>query len=76
MQYDAPARVSDFATRRHLPFGVVIDNTGAIAHGFGNVQATPTSFLINKRGEIVQRFEGAPDLPQLHKRVAKLLAET
>lgn len=76
MQYDPPALVSDFATRRQLPFGVVIDNTGAIAHGFGDVQATPTSFLINRRGEIVHRFEGAPDLPRLRKRVAKLLAET
>ena len=76
MQYDPPARVFDFATRRQLPFGVVIDNTGAIAHGFGDVQATPTSFLINKRGVIVHQFQGAPDLPALHKRVALLLAET
>ena len=76
MQYDPPARVFDFATRRQLPFGVVIDNTGAIARGFGDVQATPTSFLINKRGVIVHQFQGAPDLPALHKRVARLLAET
>ena len=76
MRYDPPARVFDFATRWQLPFGVVIDNTGAIAQGFGDVQATPTGFLINKRGDIVHRFEGAPAMSALHKRVARLLAES
>ena len=76
MRYDPPARVFDFATRWQLPFGVVIDNTGAIAQGFGDVQATPTGFLINKRGDIVHRFEGAPDMSALQRRVARLLAES
>jgi peroxiredoxin len=52
MSYDPPAYVADFAETRKLPFGVVIDNTGDIAKGFGDVKLTPTSFLINKRGQI------------------------
>ncbi len=76
MQYDPPAYVSNFAQTRKLPFGVAIDNTGAIAKGFGDIQLTPTTFLINKRGEIVKRYVGAPDFQALHTLVEKLLAET
>lgn len=75
MQYDPPVRVSEFAMRRGLPFGVVIDNTGAIAKSFGNIPGTPTTFLIDKKGAIVKRFVGEPDFAELHTLVEKLLAE-
>ncbi len=76
MSYDPPAYVVNFAETRKLPFGVAIDNTGAIAKSFGQVQLTPTSVLINKRGEIVKRYVGAPDFVALHHLVDKLLAES
>ena len=76
MQYDPPTYVASFAESRKLPFGVAIDNTGEIARSFGQVQLTPTSFLINKRGEIVKRYVGAPDFAALHALVEQLLAET
>ena len=76
MSYDPPAQVIRFAEARKLPMAVVIDNTGAVARSFGNVQATPTSVLVNKRGQIVKRFVGEPDFAALHKLVEKLLAET
>lgn len=75
MQYDAPARVADFAESRRLPFGVVIDNTGAIARAFGDVQLTPTTFVIDKRGAIAERLVGEPDFAALHRLIEKLLAE-
>ncbi|MFL6699787.1 MAG: TlpA family protein disulfide reductase, partial [Vitreoscilla sp.] len=62
---DPPALVANFAQARALPFGVVIDNTGEIARKFGNVQFTPTSLLINKRGEIVKRWVGKTDFAAL-----------
>ena len=76
MSYDPPAYVINYAETRKLPFGVAIDNTGAIAKSFGQVQLTPTSVLINKRGEIVKRYVGEPDFVALHQLVEKLLAET
>ena len=76
MSYDPPAYVMNFAESRKLPFGVAIDNTGGIAKSFGNVQLTPTSVLVNKRGEIVKRYVGEPDFVALHKLVDQLLAET
>ena len=75
MSYDPPAFVSRFAETRQLPFGVAIDNTGAVAQAFGPVQMTPTTFLINKRGEIVKRYVGEPDFAALHGLIEKLLAE-
>jgi peroxiredoxin len=76
MRHDPPALVIRFAEQRRLPFGVVIDNTGAVAKSFDEVQVTPTSVLINKRGEIVQRIVGEPDFAALNALVEKLLAET
>jgi peroxiredoxin len=76
MSYDPPAYVINFAETRRLPFGVAIDNTGAIAQSFGQVRLTPTSVLINKHGEIVKRYVGEPDFVALHALVEKLLADT
>lgn len=75
MSYDPPAFVSRFAETRKLPFGVAIDNTGSVAQAFGPVQMTPTTFLINKRGEIVKRYVGEPDFAALHGLIEQLLAE-
>jgi len=75
MQYDAPALVADFSEKRQLPFGVVIDNTGAVARAFRDVKATPTTLLISRAGRIVWRHEGEPPFPQLQARIAQLLAE-
>ena len=75
MVYDPPASVIHYSESRQLPFDVVIDNTGAVARAWGDVEATPTSFLVNRRGEIVQRFVGAPDFAALAKTIEKLLKE-
>jgi peroxiredoxin len=75
MSYDPPAYVANFASTRQLPFGVVIDNTGAIAKAFSDVKVTPSTFLIDKRGGIVKRYVGEPDFAELHALVEKLLAE-
>ena len=66
----------NYAQTRALPFKVAIDNTGAVAKAWGDVQLTPTTYLVNKRGEIVKRYVGAPDFTALHQLIEKLLAET
>lgn len=75
MSYDPPAYVARFAETRKLPFGVAIDNTGVIAKSFGDVQMTPTTFLIDKQGRVVKRYLGAPDFAALHTLIGELLAE-
>ena len=76
MRYDPPSYVVNFAQTRQLPFKVAIDNTGSVAREWGDVQLTPTTFLVNKRGEIVKRYVGAPNFAELHQLIEKLLAES
>lgn len=75
MSYDPPSYVVNYAETRKLPFKVAIDNTGAIAKAWGEVQLTPTTFIVNKKGQIVKRFVGEPDFAELHRLIEKLLAE-
>lgn len=75
MQYDPPNYVVNFVNSRKLPFDIAIDNTGAVAKAWGDVQLTPTSYLVNKRGEIVKRYVGQPDFNELHQLIEKLLAQ-
>ena len=76
MQYDPPSYVVNFVQSRKLPFDVAIDNTGAIAKAWGDVQLTPTSYLVDKKGRIVKRYVGTPDFAQLDALIAQLLKET
>ena len=75
MSYDPPSYVVNYTETRQLPFKVAIDNTGAVAKAWGDVQLTPTTFLVNKRGQIVKQFVGEPDFAALHRLIEKLLAE-
>jgi len=75
MSYDPPAYVVNFTETRKLPFKVAIDNTGANARDWGDVKLTPTTYLVNKRGEIVKRYVGTPDFAELHRLIEKLLSE-
>ncbi|WHZ09714.1 MAG: C-type cytochrome biogenesis protein ResA (thioredoxin) [Burkholderiaceae bacterium] len=76
MSYDQPSYVVNYSETRKLPFKVAIDNTGTVAKAWGDVQLTPTSYLVDKHGEIVKRYVGAPDFADLHRLIEKLLAET
>ena len=75
MQYDPPSYVVNYVESRKLPFKVAIDNTGAAAKAWGDIQLTPTTFVVNKRGEIVKRYVGEPDFTELHRLIEKLLQE-
>lgn len=76
MSYDPPAYVVNFAQTRKLPFQVAIDNTGSVAKAWGDVQLTPTTYLVNKQGQIVKRYIGEPDFGELQQLIEKLLIET
>jgi peroxiredoxin len=76
MSYDPPSYVVNYAQTRKLPFKVAIDNTGVVAKAWGDVQLTPTTYVVNKRGEIVKRYVGEPNFAELHQLIEKLLAET
>jgi len=76
MRYDPPSYVVNFAQSRKLPFKVAIDNTGAVAKAWGDVQLTPTTYLVDRQGVIVKRYVGAPDFKELNQLIDKLLSAT
>lgn len=76
MSYDPPSYVVNFVETRKLPFKVAIDNTGAVARAWGDVRLTPTTYIVNKRGEIVKSYVGAPNFEELHRLIETLLAQT
>lgn len=76
MSYDPPSYVVNFTETRKLPFKVAFDNTGALATAWGDVRLTPTTYLVDKRGEIVKRYVGEPDFADLHRLIEELLAQT
>ncbi len=74
MSYDPPAYVVNYVETRKLPFKVAIDNTGAVAKAWDEVRLTPTTYIVNKQGQIVKRYVGEPDFAELHALIEKLLA--
>lgn len=75
MSYDPPNYVLDYSKRQALPFRVALDQMGELARRFGDVQVTPTTFLIDKQGRIARQFRGEPDFTQLDGTIDALLKE-
>lgn len=65
MSYDPPNYVLNFAQTRQLPFPVALDVNGAHARAFGDVQLTPTSFLVGKDGTVLEQKLGELDFVKL-----------
>jgi peroxiredoxin len=65
MRDDPPLQVVRFARERALPFEVALDADGRVAQAFGDVQVTPTTFVIDAQGRIVERMTGRLDFAAL-----------
>jgi peroxiredoxin len=76
MDYDPPAQVKAYVERTGLPFTIALDARGDVARAFEGVRLTPTTYLIDKRGQIVQKYLGEPDFDKLHALLERLLNET
>ncbi len=67
MAYDASDHVRNFAQGRGLPFPVVLDTDGKLAHMFDDTRVVPTTFLIDKEGKVISRTLGAIDFSKLRQ---------
>ncbi len=74
MRYDPPNYVTNFVQTRQLPFPVTLDTDGAHARAFGDVQLTPTSFIIGKDGSILEQKMGELDFVKLKALLDKELS--
>lgn len=73
MSYDQPSRVMAFARQMPLPYPVALDTNDAASKAFGDIQFTPTTFLIARNGRIVRRYLGSLDFSALRETVHALL---
>jgi peroxiredoxin len=72
---DQPERVAEFASRRALPYKVVMDLDGGIAREFGNIRITPTTFVIGRDGRVLRRYVGEPNWEDFDRVVERALAD-
>lgn len=73
MAYDPPGQVKEMIKLRQIPYTIALDSKGAAARAFGDVKLTPTSFLIDPQGRIVQQRLGEMDMPQVRSRILGML---
>jgi peroxiredoxin len=73
MAYDPPHHVVALTQERQLPYDVALDLNSAHALAFGNVQFTPTTFLIGPEGKIAEKSVGVFDYPTWQSRIAAML---
>jgi len=66
MSYDPPEYVRNYVRQRNLPFTVALDTTGEAARAFNQVKLTPTTFIIDRQGRIIQQTLGELDFSRLH----------
>ncbi len=72
MNYSPPNQVLALAETKQLPYQVVLDPDASIAKNFGNIQLTPTSFLIDRKGAMVMQKVGKFDLAAIKELIKSL----
>lgn len=73
MFYDPPSRVLSYAEKNKLPFPVTLDLDKNIMNSFDDIKLTPTSVLINKKGQVVNTLIGVLDFEELHEKIDLML---
>lgn len=75
MNYDPPNHVIELSKQRALPYLITLDIEAKIALAFGNVKVTPTTFLLNPKGEIAWQKVGLFELAELQPQIENFLKE-
>ena len=76
MFYDPPSHVLNFSKNNNLPFPVVLDIEKKIAAQFDNVTLTPTSFLIDHQGKIINRIIGEINFDEFDSLLQKAIKKS
>jgi peroxiredoxin len=74
MPNDSSERVNDYTRQHNLPFPVALDATGEAYRAFDTIQGTPTSFLIDRNGKIIETQLGGPDFEKFDAFLTKQLS--
>ena len=69
---DGPDVVKDFAREFRMEYPLVM-GSDELAEQFGGILGLPTTFIIDRKGNIVKRFVGLPPAEELSRVVRELL---
>lgn len=70
MYYDPPNHVVEMTRMKQIPYDVALDLRNEHAKAFGNVQLTPTTFLLDSRGDIVFKKTGMFEMETVERLIA------
>ncbi len=72
MYYDRPDWVIQTSQQKDMRYPIYLDLQNQLAQAFGNIVATPTTFLLNSSGEIIYRHTGKLDFDVINKKLTQL----
>lgn len=75
MYYEPPNHLVEFNKNTPLPYSLTLDIDANIAKAFGGVKVTPTTFLLNAKGNIIWQKVGLFEFSELQSLVEKTLKE-
>jgi len=74
MPYDQISQVLNYSKSQALPFPVTHDGNAEIINKFGKVSLTPTAFIYDKQGRLLQHTIGELDFAALQQLLNKELS--
>lgn len=74
MSYDQLSQIQNYSKSNALPFPVTHDSNAAISDQFGKVSLTPTAFIYDKQGHLLQHTIGDIDFNALKQLLNKELS--
>jgi peroxiredoxin len=75
MYFDPPNHVIEFIKQHPFPYFITLDIEAKLAKAFGGVKVTPTTFLLNPKGEIVWQKVGLFESTELESKIKTFLKE-
>ncbi len=73
MYYDRPDWVIETRQKAGMLYPVYFDLEKKVSRAFGDVVATPTSFLLDRDGQIIFRHEGKLNFSELEQKLEHLI---
>ncbi len=73
MDYDPPEQVREMVRRKKMNYTIVLDTDGKLAKSFSNVTLTPTTFFINRQGQIVKNKLGELSHNEMEEAVNEII---
>jgi thiol-disulfide isomerase/thioredoxin len=74
MPYDQISQILNYTKSQALPFPVTHDSNSEIINSFGKVSLTPTAFIYDKQGRLLQHTIGELDFKALQQLLNKELS--